>query len=185
MISIADTVHETHTTVIETTPIIETQRTTVTTQSNTAQLPLAIGSRAIHFEDFDVNRDNMLTADEIGEVLFKLYDTDGNQVIDNVEYERPAVLTISPMETTTKVTYDFDGDGIADKQVYTYDTFMQHSLLSRFDKNSNGLSAHEFTGKSFLEADVDKSKAIESKEWEGTYVASIDDKNRAEAALNK
>lgn len=186
-LALAETTVIRETTVITPPPPLQESvtTTTVTTQTATeARVPLG-APLVVRIDDFDVNHDNLLAMDEIGYTLFKLYDTDGNQVIDNIEYERPALLTVTPMQTTTKVSYDFDGDGMADKNVYTYDTFMQHSHLTRFDSNGNGLSPREFAGMSFLEADIDNDRAIREKEWQGLYVASIDKKNRAEAALNK
>lgn len=164
-------------------PPVVVPSTTITTYTTTPSLRIA--PRVVHFEDFDFNLDRVLTMNEVGMTLFRIYDTDGNQVIDNVEYERPAVVTIMPMNTTTRVTYDFNNDGIGDQTVYSYDTFMQRTWLGRFDRNSNGLSAHEFSGKSFLETDIDNSRAIEAREWQGIYVASIDARNKADAALNK
>ncbi len=162
-----------------------TSTTAVTTNVVTEAGAVPVGTRTIHFEDFDTNGDHILSTREIGDVLFKLYDTDGNQVIDNNEFERPAVLTIAPVAKTTVVSYDFDNDGMADKQVVTQEQFMERTQLSRFDKNGNGLSPREFTGKAFNQVDVDKSKAIEMKEWQGVYISSIDAKNRAEAEVNK
>lgn len=164
---------------------VTTTSETVTTHTTTEPGAVKPGTRVIHLEDFDTNGDHILSTREIGDVLFKLYDTDGNDVIDNNEYERPAVLTVAPVEKTTTIQYDFNNDGIADKEVTTYDQFMENTQLSRFDKNHDGLSAHEFTGKAFNIVDVDKSKAIEMKEWQGVYIASIDAKNHAEAELNK
>jgi hypothetical protein len=145
----------------------------------------ANGSRAIHFEDFDLNHDGTLTREEAGEMLFRLYDTDGNQVIDNVEYERKAVLSISPMKKTTKLTYDDNNDGVADKQEATEEDIMEQTMLSKFDKDGDGLSPAEFTGQAFNVTDVNKSHAIEKKEWLGVYDGRVNAKNRAEAALNK
>ncbi len=177
------------TTTTTTAPVVETTTTTSSsktfTETTVAPTPLPATTRSIHFEDFDANHNGILSLAEVGDMLFGLYDTDGNMVIDNNEFERPAVLTVSPMEKMTKVTYDFDNDGIADKQEVTYEKFLEYTQLSRFDKNNNGLSAHEFTDKHFNIVDVDNSKVIEKKEWEGVYNASIDAKNRAEAALNK
>jgi len=163
-------------------PLVVPGHTTTTTTYTTTVRP---GIRPVYVEEFDANLDRLLTMNEVGAMLFRMYDTDGNMVIDNVEYERPSVLTVVPMGTSTRISYDFNNDGLSDHTVYSYDSFMKYTTLARFDRNSNGLSPHEFAGMSFLEADVDNSKAIEMKEWQGTYVASIDKKNRAEAALNK
>ena len=174
----------TTTTTVTTTdaPVVTKTETHWTTEEHS--LP-AIGSHVINFMDFDLNHDGILSAREVGDMLFKLYDTDGNQVIDNNEYERRAVVTVVPVEKTTKVSYDFDGDGKPDVTKYTYETFLQDTMLTRFDKNRDGLSPHEFTGLYFNEADVNHDHAIDLKEWEGTYIASIDKANKENARFNK
>jgi hypothetical protein len=163
-------------------PVVVAPGTVVTSP---AVIPVVAGVRTIHFEDFDINHDAMLARWEAGEMLFKLYDMDGNMVIDNIEFEKKAVLTVTPMQAVTRMSYDFDNDGIADKTVVTVDDFMQRSMLSRFDRNGDGLSAHEFTGEHFNEVDINNDHAVDKKEWIGSYDAQIDAKNRAEAALNK
>lgn len=145
----------------------------------------AVGIHAPGFSDFDLNKDNIVSVNEIGKSLFKYYDADGNEKIDNNEYKQRIVVNAAPVQKDTVISYDFDGDGVADKTQYTYETFMQETMLSRFDKNSNGLSPHEFTGLDFDEADVDHSKEIDLKEWQGTYIASIDAANKSKANLNK
>jgi hypothetical protein len=205
--SLGDTVvHETVTetpgattvkkTVTETTPDSTSVHTTVTTDQpgatktevhwNTEEHSMAAtGARTINFMDFDLNKDGILSINEIGQMLFKFYDTDGNQVIDNNEYERRAVVTVLPMEKNTVVSYDFDGDGRPDETKYTYETFTRDTLLTRFDKNKDGLSPHEFTGLDFLAADVNHDKVIDLKEWQGSYIASIDKTNKENARFNK
>lgn len=163
-----------------------TTTSTVTTNTVTEAQPgvAPAGARQINFMEFDENGDGLLTRAEIGDKIFKLYDGDGNQVIDNIEYENKAVLTVTPMETATTVRYDFDGDGIADQTEYTYATFLDYTQLAKFDKNLDGLSPHEFLGRDFLEADVDKSKAVEMKEWQGAYDKKIDEANKRDAEVN-
>jgi hypothetical protein len=163
-----------------------TTTSTVTTHTTTDEVPGAVPleARRIDFMEFDENGDALLTRAEIGNRLFKLYDTDGNQVIDNIEYERRAVLTVTPMETTTSVHYDFDGDGVVDESQFDHHAFLEASQLARFDKNLDGLSPHEFLGRDFMEADVDKSKMVEMKEWQGAYDAQLDAKNKRKAEVN-
>ena len=170
----------------------ETVTTTTTTSASSVKTETVLtpgkpaeGSRAIHFEDFDLNHDGNLTREEAGEMLFRLYDTDGNQVIDNIEYERKAVLSISPMNKTTKMTYDDNGDGVPDKEEQTEEAIMEQTMLSKFDKDADGLSPAEFTGQRFNVTDVNKSHAIEKREWLGVYDGRINAQNKADAALNK
>lgn len=143
------------------------------------------GARTINFIDFDMNNDKILSINEIGEMLFKLYDTDGNQVVDNIEYERRAVATVLPMEKNTVVSYDFDGDGLADKTQYTQETFSRDTLLTRFDSNKDGLSPHEFMDMHFNEADVSNDKVVDLKEWQGSYIPRLDKLNKQKAHVNK
>lgn len=143
------------------------------------------GIHTINFIDFDLTKDNIFSTNEVGETLFKLYDDDGNNVIDNVEYEQRFVVTIKPIEKSTVVYYDYDGDGKSDEAKYTYETFRRDTQLSRFDENKNGLSAREFTNLHFNIVDVNNDNMIDLKEWQGTYVSSIDAANKQKALLNK
>lgn len=161
-----------------------TTRTETNWKTEERSIP-ATGSRIINFLDFDMNKDTILSINEIGEMLFKLYDTDGNNVIDNIEYDRRAVVTILPVEKNTVISYDFDGDGKADETKYTYETFMQDTLLTRFDMNRDGLSPREFTDLHFMAADVNNDKVVDLKEWQGSYIPSLDRKNKKEALFNK
>lgn len=143
------------------------------------------GAHMYNIADFDLNKDGVLTLDEIGQTLFKMYDTDGNNIIDNIEYERKSVLTVVPVEKSTVVSYDLDGDGVVDEIKRTDEVFMRETQLSRFDTNKDGLSPHGFTGRSFLEADINRDKAIDLSEWRGSYIGSIDRYNKEQAQFNK
>lgn len=167
-----------------TTAAPETTRTETTWKTEEHSLP-AIGSRTIVFSDFDLNKDGIMSINEIGKMLFKLYDTDGNEVIDNIEYERKAVMTVVPVEEKTKITYDFDGDGLADKETRTTRDFMEATRLAAFDGNGDGLSPHEFMQRRFNQADVNHDHAIDEAEWRGSYLPRVDARNKAKARFNK
>lgn len=159
---------------------------TIVTETTSREKPvIPTGTQVVNFNEFDINRDGILSADEVGEMLFKLYDTDGNQVIDNNEYERKAVLTVTPVEKMTVTKYDFNNDGIADQANYTYETFLKDTQLARFDARRDGLTPHEFTGMEFLSIDANNDKAVELKEWKGSYIASIRKKNEEANRTNK
>lgn len=89
------------------------------------------------------------------------------------------------MEKNTVIKYDFDNNGLADKTEHTRETFMKNTLLTRFDKNMDGLSPHEFTGLSFLVADINNDKMIDIKEWQGSYIPAINKINETKALYNK
>lgn len=164
----------------------KTETTVTKTEWSTKESSTATtGSRVINFMEFDLNKDSVLSVDEVGKMLFKLFDADGNEVIDNNEFERRAVVTIMPIEKNTVVSYDFDGDGVADKTQYTYESFTRDTLLTRFDKNRDGLSPREFMGTDFMAADIDNDKFVDLKEWRGSYIASIDKENKANSRLNE
>ncbi len=143
------------------------------------------GDHVMTFADFDLNHDGILSMNEVGKMMFKIYDIDGNGVIDNNEYERHTIVTLTPTEKTTITSYRVDDEGNADETKYTRESFMQDSRLSRFGSVKQGLSAHEFIGQDFMAVDVNRDHAIDLKEWQGTYIASIGRKNKINAETNK
>ena len=138
----------------------------------------------VNFSAFDLNHDNILSMDEVGETLFYVFDTDGNETIDNIEFDHRQVITVIPMEKDTYTFVDWDNDGNVDKSSYTYDTFFQRSGLMRFDKNVNGLSASEFIDHGFLELDEDDSTVIELDEWKLAYEESMRPENAKQERYN-
>lgn len=169
--------------------VTTTSTTANVTSSSTAwqtkeKVILPDGTRVISFMEFDANRDSILSRSEVGEKLFKLYDTDGNEVIDNIEYDRKAVITVHPIEKETVVTYDFDGDGLADQTQVTNEQFMRDTMLARFDENKNGLSAKEFMDRGFMEADINNDKVVDMKEFQASYNANIDKSLKTKAQVN-
>lgn len=145
--------------------------TTVVTQKEVPNV------RKTDLNAFDLNHDNILSIPEVGTKLFYLFDTDGNEVIDNVEFNNANFMTIIPMQEQTFTFVDSDSDGKAESSSYTYNTFFQESRLARFDKEMNGLSPADFIGSSFLELDDDNSKVIELPEWKEAYTIMVHAKN--------
>ncbi|MBI1216214.1 MAG: hypothetical protein GC185_10415 [Alphaproteobacteria bacterium] len=146
---------------------------TVTTNVVTRDQPAKTGERIVNFMDFDLNGDGVLSNAEVGEMLFKLFDDDGNDVIDNVEFSRKNLLTVIPAMRQTTVSYDFNNDGVPDRIDESGESFIKETQLSRFDKAHDGLSPQEFSGKTFRQMDVNGDKAIDKIEWQASYVASI------------
>lgn len=172
----------TKTTVTDTVPVTTRSEMHVETKEN-AIAPE--GTRLFNIADFDVNKDGILTRAEVGERLFHMYDTDGNQMIDNLEYQRPAIVTVLPVEKTVTINYDFDGDGVAEQQEKVYENFVRYTQLARFDNDKDGLSPREFVDRGFLEADIDDDNFVSLKEWQGSYNEAIDRSNKIKGNLNK
>lgn len=161
--------------VVERTTVVEEKTTTpVTVTKTTAVTPKIIdGAVPVNFVYLDVNGDGILSRKEVGQKLFYLFDTDGNGVIDNIEITKSQVITLVPLEKTELTMIDFDDDGKADMVDVTSDQFWAFSMLNRFDKDNDGLTAEEFIGHSALELDTDKSGVVEFAEWKEVYDKSV------------
>jgi hypothetical protein len=160
------------------------KKSTVTWETAERAVP-ANGTRLFRLESFDDNHDGMISRREVGAHMFLMFDTDGNHIVDNIEYERKAVLSLVPMEKTTKITFDLDGDGKPEDVRETGLNFMKETQLTRFNATGDGLSPHEFMQRGFLRADINRDHAIDEKEWQGSYDALTDKKNRDKALYNK
>lgn len=150
---------------------ISAKADTVVTKTTTQQQTPVAGGRMVNLNDFDLNRDKLLSRFEVGEMIFKLYDANSNYLLDADEYERKVILTVVPVEKSTTVVYDYNSDGIADKTQYSNETFMQDTLLSRFDKDKDGMTPHEFINKDFAAVDTDANKGIDLIEWRDAYIS--------------
>lgn len=145
---------------------------TVTTKTTVSQTEIP-GTVKINFSALDLNQDGILSRNEVARKLFYIFDTDGNEVIDNNEIKKNRIVTFIPLEKTELTMIDFDDDGKVDTSSVTNDQFMEFSMLQRFDKDQDGLNAGEFIGHSFLELDTDRSHVVEPKEWRAAYIARV------------
>ena len=161
-----------------------TQAETVTTQTVVTQTEIP-GTTKINFSTLDLNNDGILSRSEVARKLFYIFDTDGNEVIDNIEIKKNRVLTFIPLEKTELTMIDFDDDGKVDTSTATNEQFMEFSMLNRFDKDQDGLSGEEFIGSNFLKLDTDKSKVIEAREWRDAYIASVSPLSAKQYRYNK
>lgn len=149
------------------------QATTVETQTYVqSNAPKAENVKTVNFSVFDINNDGLYAKTEVGEKLFYMFDTDGNEVIDNLEWDNEIVYTITPMEKETYRFVDYNDDGYTDLTTYTYEQFYKESGLAHFDDNKNGLSAKEFIGAGFQSLDHSENNMIELNEWKKAYVTS-------------
>jgi Ca2+-binding EF-hand superfamily protein len=130
------------------------------------------GVNQIDFTVFDTNEDGQYSMEEVGARLFESFDRNNDDLIDNIEWDKNYVLTISPIEKETFKFYDLNDDGLTDVSTYSYDTFYRASGLIRFDDNTDGLSAKDFIEQPFLEVDKDNNGTIRLKEWTDVYLST-------------
>jgi hypothetical protein len=142
------------------------------------------GVQKTNFKAFDLDNNGILSMNEVGEKLFYIFDTDGNEVIDNIEFNNEQVMTIIPMEKDTYTYVDWDDDNQPEQVTYTYETFIEESPLMRFDEDMDGLSPADFIESSFLRLDDDDSKAIELDEWKEAYIETVIPENAKQERYN-
>lgn len=180
-------------TVTEITPgatSVTTTRTTDTkspdgtvTLHKTVEDTTTTDTRTVNLMDYATA--GVLSPDEVGRMLFKIFDADGNGVIDSNEYERHYIIHFSPIQKDTVVTYKTRHNGTTtETTTTTYDNFMNDTRLNAFVNDGKGISAHDFTGKAFNLVDINRDHAIDLKEWQGTYNDFIDSKNKENADIN-
>lgn len=145
--------------------------TTVVKDTYTKQQDLPDTIR-VNFAEFDLNNDGQLSRTEVGKKLFYIFDVDGNEVIDNIEYTRPMVLTVIPMTKQEVTAIDFNDDGMPDSTKVDQDDFYRQSMLQKFDQHKDGLSAKDFLGQVYWQLDDNKDKTIDIKEWKEAYIES-------------
>ena len=140
------------------------------TESVMPELPVV--STTIDLARLDENKDGILARDEVGAVLFSIYDQDSTKFIDNIEYEEAIVSTVVPMKKTTVEIVEF-GDNSSVKKEVSSEEFMETSGLAAFSNGKDGLSARSFLGKSFSTIDIDKDKVISPYELKRAYAARV------------
>ena len=91
---------------------------------------------------------------------------------NNMEFDNPKVLTVRPVDVEKFSFVDYDNDGVAEQQTYSYEVMWERSGLAMFDENQDGLAPNEFVGQSFLEMDDNDDKAIDLQEWREAYIMS-------------
>lgn len=159
------------------TPFAMAMATTITKSKTTTPIPVP-NTIAVDFSQFDKNKDGIYSMREVGSHLFYMFDKDGNEVIDNREWGDRTVITVSPVDVSTRYQIDFDDDGIADLSDYDHGRFFKDSGLVRFDKNRNGLSAREFLGHSLKEVDTSRNGYVNLKEFTQSYLKTIPAHNK-------
>jgi len=127
----------------------------------------------IDMSAFDIDHNYILSMSEVGEKLFEIFDRDGNEIIDNLEFAQNSLLTIAPMEKETLTYIDYAPTGSVDEMTFTREEFMKTSQLVRFANDYDGLSPEEFLDKPFLALDDNDDKAVDLQEWKEAYASLV------------
>lgn len=149
---------------------VVTKRTITDTYIQQRETP---AMKKVDFAAFDINGDGQLSHPEIGEKLFRIFDTDGNHVIDNIEYTKPMVMTVIPMVKREIVTVETAADGKVVETKTSEEEFYKQSMLHKFSDNPAGLSAQDFLSRNYWSLDDNGDKMIDVKEWKDAYTESL------------
>lgn len=142
------------------------------------------GRKSINLTEFDLNKDGVLSKDEVGERLFKLFDRDRNHLIDNREMKKVGLITLSPMKRKHIEIVDYHSADKPSKTTVTEEEFLQRSRLIEFDKDEDGLSPLDFLGMHFNQVDVRRDGVIDLYEWKRAYAASVKPKHAEQFNYN-
>lgn len=126
----------------------------------------ASGRSTLSLIDLDINRDGVITSDEVGTALFKLYDRDGNGIIDKGEYERGIVVSVTTGRVdASNLAYSLNGNIAPPGTPEAYDKLKSYTGLNRFETSSSGISPHDFLGK-------DMARQMNLTTWLNLYTAN-------------
>lgn len=156
---------------------------TVTTKTEVKQIDLP-QTQKIDFMSFDNNKDGALSKAEVGSAIFKMFDPDGNAVIDNLEFDKKVIMTSIPMKEDVVVTTDFNDDGSPDDTSTSSREFMEMSKLAMFDENRDGLSAHDFLDTAMRKYDLNHDNLLDSMEWKRAYAERVTPLNSVNSRYN-
>lgn len=120
---------------------------------------------------FDGNNDGVYSTLDAADQLFRIYDRDKNQLIDNVEYVTAAPIVLEKqMFVPVKNTYQFmDAAGNVHTST-SYDSFLVETGLSQYV--NAGASPKEIFGKTINLLDKNKDGMIGVVEWRKAYLSS-------------
>lgn len=112
----------------------------------------------VTFYYYDPQNDTILAADDLTEEIFMLWDQDSNRVLNVSEFADKQMVVYEPVEYSRRTYQDIDNDGRLELTREEYTFRLQQLPYYQGMKVSGdvGLTASEFTGVGFQQADVDK-----------------------------
>lgn len=148
-----------------------TDGTTVYESKTVTKRAAPEGVRPVVFYYYDAKAGEIIAADTVTEDIFKLWDVDGNGYVSPQEFYRNAMVIYEPVETRTQVFADVDGDGRLKlaKEEYTL-RLAQVPGYAEINKDGKpGISAHEFLGTGFQDADRNDDNQVSYSEFVNAF----------------
>jgi hypothetical protein len=152
-------------------PVVTTVAPTTTTTVVTTEAPgtVVVGHNAlvpVTFYYYEPTTSKILSAPDLSESIFDLWDGDHNDVIDMNEFYRNQMVMYEPVEYSKRTYQDIDADGDLELTQDEYSVRVQKlPLYSSLNKdNKAGISLYEFIGTGFQSADKDDNNNLSYKE---------------------
>lgn len=126
----------------------------------------------VYIPDLDLDKDGRIQRAEMAKYMFYYFDRDGNESLTSGEMHADREFGVRPYEAAAVSFIDLDNDGADDGVVYDTRSFLMAVMADEYepeDDDEGTIEASDFIDRSLLEADTDKSKAVELDEWLKAY----------------
>lgn len=169
--------YESHT-VVKEKPAVPATSTTTTVVTTDAVPAVPVGTTTttvvthpVTFYYYDTAHHNIVANAELTEQIFKIWDTDNNNVIDNHEYYNNAMVMYEPVEYSKRTYQDIDLDGLPEltKEEYTIRLQKLPGYATINTDKKEGVSVYEFTGFGFQAADLDDNNTVSYDELKKAF----------------
>lgn len=125
------------------------------------------------FYYYSPNHKAIVSGADLNDDIISLWDTNNNNVIDNQEYYKGALIVYEPTEYTKRTYMDIDADGIPEltKEEYTVRLTQMPEYAKLNADKKEGLTLYEFTGVGFQDADNDNDNQVSYDELKTAFYA--------------
>ena len=115
---------------------------------------------------FDMNKDNVITVEEVSQTLFNTFDADRNRALEDFEYNNTIKINLRDFPQDD-YTYEFDN------KTYSYTQFTELTQINLFDDYNNGLKGQDLLNESFFQLDKNENGYITFEEWHDAYLNAV------------
>lgn len=158
-------------------PVIVAPTTTTTVVTTETAAPgdvivtRSAGMAPVTFYYYEPKTSKIISAPDLSESIFDLWDNDNNDVIDMNEFYRNQMVMYEPVEYSKRTYQDIDADGVLELTQDEYSVRVQKlPLYSSLNKdNKPGISLYEFIGTGFQSADKDDNNNLSYRELHDAF----------------